>query len=279
MRRLRPLQGNQAALHDAIAERKRGDTKTILRALRPRLHRSFVVYQNNYTNDSIETQVGLNLNANQAMCCLHCYETVSEKRNELIAAIRSRQDRILAGTCQYCCVGKPNSIDHYLPKADFPEFSVFALNLLPCCGECNGKKGNYWLDNGVRAIINFYKDTPPNDVFLHAQLIYTAGDDVPIARFSARWAAIRNRVLRLRVKRHFNKLELLDRYKEASIRKVTEQKITLTNHARGAGISAHRRNLRAEAADLRRDFGNNFWQAALCNAMADSTQFLQSIES
>lgn len=40
-------------------------------------------------------------------------------------------------TCQYCTV---NSLDHFVPKDLFPEFSVHPSNLIPSCTECNSKK-------------------------------------------------------------------------------------------------------------------------------------------
>lgn len=36
--------------------------------------------------------------------------------------------------------GTPNTLDHYLPKTLYPEFSITALNLFPMCDICQGEK-------------------------------------------------------------------------------------------------------------------------------------------
>lgn len=37
--------------------------------------------------------------------------------------------------------GTPNTLDHYLPKQSYPEFSITAYNLFPMCDICQGEKG------------------------------------------------------------------------------------------------------------------------------------------
>jgi hypothetical protein len=42
------------------------------------------------------------------------------------------------GKCPYCGgIGDPTTLDHYLPKARFPAFSVLPINLVPSCKDCN----------------------------------------------------------------------------------------------------------------------------------------------
>ncbi|MBS0353723.1 MAG: hypothetical protein JSR83_07450 [Proteobacteria bacterium] len=36
--------------------------------------------------------------------------------------------------------GTPNTLDHYLPKQTYPEFSITAHNLFPMCDICQGEK-------------------------------------------------------------------------------------------------------------------------------------------
>lgn len=43
-------------------------------------------------------------------------------------------------SCPMCGGSGARTLDHYLPQAHFPEFSVLSLNLLPSCGICNGKR-------------------------------------------------------------------------------------------------------------------------------------------
>lgn len=72
--------------------------------------------------------------------CLHgAYESGAKKyKLHWIAAMRE----CLIGSCPMC--GSPNvgTVEHYLPKAPFPEFSVFSFNLVPSCNVCNQKRGS-----------------------------------------------------------------------------------------------------------------------------------------
>lgn len=77
------------------------------------------------------------------------------------------QHGILAGlrerSLQYCpsCgeAGAPNTLDHYLPKTDFPHFSITPANLTPMCDRCQGVKlANTVDDEGQRIYLHPYFD-------------------------------------------------------------------------------------------------------------------------
>lgn len=58
--------------------------------------------------------------------------------------------------CPMCGSPTIGTLDHYLPKDSFPEFSVMPSNLLPTCSMCNsGGKGR------------IFKGTAPGERFLH----------------------------------------------------------------------------------------------------------------
>lgn len=64
--------------------------------------------------------------------------------------------------------GTPNTLDHYLPKNAFPDFSVTAVNLSPMCDKCQGKKLEKVLsDDGERIFLHPYFDE-----FLDQQVIH-----------------------------------------------------------------------------------------------------------
>lgn len=68
---------------------------------------------------------------------------------------RTIYDQILASAkqkCPYCSgVGRPRNLDHYLPKAHFPKYSILPINLVPCCRDCN-------MDAKADQIIHKYTD-------------------------------------------------------------------------------------------------------------------------
>lgn len=78
---------------------------------------------------------------------IHLYETyfVPESKPNT----RTIYDAILNSAkedCPFCGgLGTPKNLDHFLPKAKFPQFSVFPSNLIPVCLDCNldSKKTSY----------------------------------------------------------------------------------------------------------------------------------------
>lgn len=55
------------------------------------------------------------------------------------------------GKCPFCGeIGHVRTLDHFIPKANFPLYSVLPVNLVPCCRDCNSDKLNTFsetLDN------------------------------------------------------------------------------------------------------------------------------------
>lgn len=60
--------------------------------------------------------------------------------------------------CPYCGVGVVSTIDHFLPKSNYPLFSVFTLNLIPCCKDCNTTKHAKAPTNEFNQLIHPYED-------------------------------------------------------------------------------------------------------------------------
>jgi 5-methylcytosine-specific restriction endonuclease McrA len=56
--------------------------------------------------------------------------------------IKDRHDNPGTTCCPYCGRGGVGTIDHYLPQAIFPLYSIFSQNLVPACQECQLIKGD-----------------------------------------------------------------------------------------------------------------------------------------
>ncbi|WP_295934187.1 hypothetical protein [uncultured Xanthomonas sp.] len=75
------------------------------------------------------------------------------------------------GKPQFCPAcgepGQPNTLDHYLPKELFAEFSITPANLFPMCDTCQGFKGVLTVDEaGLRYFIHPYFDDFARDQLL-----------------------------------------------------------------------------------------------------------------
>mgnify|MGYP002852188021 CR=1 FL=1 len=62
--------------------------------------------------------------------------------------------------CPICGIRYCSEMDHYVPRALFPEYSSHLNNLIPLCHECNNGKGNQYLSKkgGKRVFFNAYYD-------------------------------------------------------------------------------------------------------------------------
>ncbi len=98
--------------------------------------------------------------------------TATEDKNKFINLYSSKNnksvqkpviDKLRERKLQFCpsCGedGTPNTLDHYLPKIPFPEYSIFSKNLFPMCDICQGEKGVKTLNgNGEKIFIHPYFD-------------------------------------------------------------------------------------------------------------------------
>lgn len=52
------------------------------------------------------------------------------------------RSKLSPGVCPTCGSASSATVDHVLPKAAWPAFSFFSMNLVPACDQCNRKKGD-----------------------------------------------------------------------------------------------------------------------------------------
>ncbi len=118
--------------------------------------------------------------------------------------------------CPFCGgIGTPQNLDHFLPKAHFPQFSVLPHNLVPACRDCNmDGKADAFATNAEDQIIQPYVD---NGRFFLEQWIfatYHLGNDDEPGEFEyfvtppEGWCEIDKH----RVNKHFADFNLARRY-------------------------------------------------------------------
>lgn len=89
---------------------------------------------------------------------LTLYDSPGENsvQRPILAQLRERTMQLCPGCGED---GTPNTLDHYLPKTDYPHFAVMPANLAPLCDICQLKKGTTTLDqNGQRMFLHPYFD-------------------------------------------------------------------------------------------------------------------------
>lgn len=111
--------------------------------------------------------------------------------------------------CPFCGIGSVSTLDHYLPKAEFPTFAVLPYNLVASCKDCNtGKLASYATTQGSQTFHPYY-DNYTTEQWLFARVIQTSGVSIEFyVNAPNHW----NQVDKDRVQSHFNNYDLARRF-------------------------------------------------------------------
>lgn len=188
--------------------------------------------------------------------------------NELIA--NASQNR-----CPYCSDREPETLDHYLSKADFSAFAVLAMNLVPCCYTCNSKKNAFELSapGSQGASLHPYFDDVSTVRWLRARIVEYAGG--PVARLFVDGAAISDPSLRAKAARHLAAFDLRTYFKIKSAQELSGLDETLPLLLRRSGKQAVLDELSTQSRQ-RAGGRSNSWEAALFDGLSESSWYLDS---
>lgn len=173
--------------------------------------------------------------------------------------------RAPAKKCPYCGFGQARTLDHYLPKAKFPSYSVLPENLVPACRDCQSCKSAKVAVAAGEQTLHPYFD--PNFFFterwLHARVVAEA--EPAIEFFVAcpeGWAADAIS----RVQNHFDAYELGSRYAIEAGEELTNIGAMLSVHPQ-KDVASIKAELHAQALVEQSLFPNS-WKTALYEALS-----------
>lgn len=181
--------------------------------------------------------------------------------NELIASAPG-------GICPACGLGHASTLDHYLPKAKFPRFTVLPYNLVPACKDCNFEKRTGFATVAGEQTLHPYYDhgNYVADQWMYAEIVQT----IPISiRYYVNppenWSAI----ARQRVITHFESFGLAIRYSVEAANELAELNPLLrsrTDYTAPVSIRAYLQDKARVSSDLYL----NSWKSAMYQALANS---------
>lgn len=113
--------------------------------------------------------------------------------------------------CPYCSLGQATTLDHYLPKCRFPQFSVSVCNLVPSCKDCQSKKGREYASRKSMQTLHPYFDRVAffSDVWVRARLIRAPNVSV---EFYVDAPSAWPQAMRERAEAHFSAHNLAERF-------------------------------------------------------------------
>ncbi|WP_127131187.1 HNH endonuclease [Pseudoflavitalea rhizosphaerae] len=205
-----------------------------------------------------------------------CYFNKTKSFKAIIEKIYNSQPNVLKGYCPYCMLGEPETIDHYIGKEEFPEYSILVKNMIPCCFDCNTLKRVNWRTGNNRNFIHYYNDLFLHNRFLYASLQYQVGSAVPLIDFYLQRPVGMNVSDFTIVENHFRALNLRKRYQGRSNSQFSTQTRSIQISLR-SGVLNPAHYLNDLAVNSRIDFGVNFWEAALYEAMAHCPEFIRTL--
>lgn len=218
--------------------------------------------------------------ANKNVHVLEGQVTINEMKDVYIKSFvpkdspgRELYDRILSlpvdSKCPYCSHRNVSTIDHYLPKAYYPLFSVVPVNLVPSCKDCNlGLSGKH-ATKATEEIFHPYYDNVEKELWLKAVVQRTS----PVTlNFYVDCPMSWDDTLKSRAIHHFNTLELKVLYSIEASNELGNIKYQLQDQLKIGGEVGVRNHLLSEATSRRKNHINS-WQTAMYTAVAADSWF------
>ncbi len=190
-------------------------------------------------------------------------------------ASRKIYDSIKASVlkCPLCGFGEVYEVDHYLPKSQFPAFSVLSYNLIPCCHACNhGKLSSYASTAGQQTLHPFYDDFEIKGFrWLYVDFVSNQ-NGFEISYYVNPPKAV-NSVSYSRVFSHFDEFDLKRRFRTHAMTEMVyildELKQRFPSPSFHKDVKDHLKDIAGQR--LRRNI--NFWDSALYEALSHNVSF------
>jgi hypothetical protein len=191
--------------------------------------------------------------------------------------IQSLKDLVLTddegrthNTCLNCYMNEANTIDHFLPKGEYPQFAVHPKNLIPSCSNCNSKKSTNWRTGETSLFINAYLDNIPDDQFLFCNVIPTK-TSFKVNFFIQNVSNINATTFAL-IESHFSRLKICKRLNKYSNTAITEIVNDYLPYRCGR-LNDFITHVNKSMVHNINSFGINSWKNVLKSSLISSTVF------
>lgn len=278
MKNLNPYNLVSIDFYDELVRTKRNTSlnpnyKNRLAIYRADIATNFIQYDSSYTDNTLTEMNPDGCKATKKTDLLSLYSYGNSVISMLKIKLTTTEFNRVENTCQNCTIGEVSSFDHFLPKDEFPEFSVHPKNLIPSCSKCNGKKSIVWREGINSMFLNLYLDNLPDDQYLFVDINYNMDLDftfnvdnrnqIPPALFSI-------------IESHYRRLDLTQRFKENSNKVVSE----LTNSINSVKNKLPRIEIINSVIESEKSnvaiYGSNYWQSILKISLVYNDKFMDS---
>ncbi|RDI11265.1 HNH endonuclease [Flavobacterium sp. AG291] len=173
--------------------------------------------------------------------------------------------------CPYCNHRPADTLDHFLPKANFPIYSITPINLLPACTQCNKGKLGSIPTRASEHTLHPYFDNIEDIQWLECIIV-----QVKKIKFEFRVKHLPRTdvMLRRRMEHHFASYGLNELYKSQA----SSEYMNIESHLKRIFNNKGKEELREflfEAYLSRAEVDINSWQTALYKALHDNEDFIE----
>ncbi len=176
-----------------------------------------------------------------------------------------------ARLCPFCGISSVRTLEHYLPKAQYPDLAVVPVNLIPCCRDCNTEKLDAKIDGIEDQNIHPYFDDFTQEQWLFADIIDLYG---PSVVFRVKPPAAWSSKSQYKVMNHLTTYSLDERFGDLGNGEIEGVRKEMTDLFDDAGSQAVKTQLEERAASYA-ERNLNCWQMALYQALANSNYYCQ----
>lgn len=173
------------------------------------------------------------------------------------------------GICPLCDHRTVTTLDHVLPKKQYPSYAITPLNLVPACGDCNKIKSTKKSTSNEDEVIHPYYDDISNKKYLFSKLIENKGSPSFIFYIKESKPV---EVIEKRLINHLEMLELHELYTANSARTLAGKNYRLKKLFKEGGKESVREHLEEEYYS-NFECNKNSWETAMYETMYKSDWF------
>ncbi|OHT44906.1 HNH endonuclease [Flavobacterium tructae] len=195
--------------------------------------------------------------------------SVIQKLNEEVTTLEGNR---LINTCQNCTINEINSLDHIVPKDEFPEFSVNPRNLFPSCSKCNGHKSTVWREKNKSVFLNLYLDNLPEEQYLFCNPTFD-GDKITLKFTVENRFAIEQNLFDL-IYNHYTRLHLPKRFRKNSSDTIYELNKEINKYANKISKDELIKTIKEDVMEEKIYYGFNYWKSIIKETLINNQDYL-----
>jgi 5-methylcytosine-specific restriction endonuclease McrA len=258
---------------DAIL-RKTGD-KSVFNNIETDIELAYGIYKQNFDSNTLHN-IAVD---NKFHICKNDLLSLYDYQNRIVRNIReninNQQLETIRNTCQNCTIDSVGTMDHFLPKTDYPEYAVNAYNLFPCCSKCNEYKSR---TTGNHKFLNLFLDKLPDIQYLFIDIIKD-NDTLNFKFYLTNSQSKIDSLLFQKIEKHFDNLHLLQRMRDCSISYLSDFISSIRPHYCRNGKDYVIETVLEDIDELRKGYGFNYWKSSLKAGLIYSSYFWDYISN